>query len=202
MIQPNVYWTLVTPLARIIGLYTNVPSGGVIGADQQNWLASELADAGKAKTAIIVTMHHPIYSADDHHSGSPAMHAALNQAIATSKVYPDLVLAGHVHDYQRFTRQSSDGKQRVYVVAGGGGYHNLHHIAQVNGAQPPFGTSLNIDGDVVKLESYVDTTYGFLRVEVVDEYIVGKYYIVDKSGGGPASLFETFQIDWQNDQNM
>ena len=72
----------------------------------------------------------------------------------------------------------------------------------MNGAQPPFGTSLNIDGDVVKLESYVDTTYGFLRVEVNDEYIVGKYYIVDKSGAGPASLFETFQIDWQNDQNM
>jgi hypothetical protein len=27
---PNVYWTLVTPFATIIGLYTNVPEGGSI----------------------------------------------------------------------------------------------------------------------------------------------------------------------------
>jgi hypothetical protein len=28
MTQPNVYWTLNTPMATIIGLYTNVASGG------------------------------------------------------------------------------------------------------------------------------------------------------------------------------
>jgi acid phosphatase type 7 len=27
MIQPNVYWTLLTPMASIIGLYSNVPAG-------------------------------------------------------------------------------------------------------------------------------------------------------------------------------
>src|SRR5207245_8156426 len=34
MTQPNVYWTLETPLATIIGLYTNVPEGGKLGNDQ------------------------------------------------------------------------------------------------------------------------------------------------------------------------
>jgi acid phosphatase type 7 len=28
MIQPNVYWTLLTPYVTLIGLYTNVPEGG------------------------------------------------------------------------------------------------------------------------------------------------------------------------------
>jgi hypothetical protein len=204
MIQPNVYWSLITPFARIIGLYTNVPSGGVIGKDQQTWLESELGDAGNEKKAIMVTMHHPVYSADDHHSGSPAIHDALNKAIAKSGVHPDLVLAGHVHDYQRFTRQSPDDKDRMYIVAGAGGYHNLHQIAKVNGEKPPFGTSLNVEGDTVRLESYVDDRNGFLRVEVTNEYIVGKYYVVNKQaeGPGPARLADTFRVDWLNDKKM
>ena len=28
MVQPNVYWTLVTPMASFVGLYSNVPEGG------------------------------------------------------------------------------------------------------------------------------------------------------------------------------
>jgi hypothetical protein len=152
----------------------------------------------------MVTMHHPVYSADDHHSGSPAIHDALNKAIARTGVHPDLVLAGHVHDYQRFTRQSPDDKDRVYIVAGAGGYHNLHKIAKVNGEKPPFGTSLNVGEDKVRLESYVDDRNGFLRLEVTSEYIVGKYYVVNKQaeGPGPARLADTFRVDWLNDRNM
>jgi hypothetical protein len=204
MNQPNVYWTLMTPLARIIGLYTNVPAGGFIGQQQLTWLEDELKDAKQAGTAIIVTMHHPVYSADDHHSGSPAIHTALTTAIDKSGVHPDLVLAGHVHDYQRFTRQDPHGSERIYVVAGAGGYHNLHKIAKVNGEKPPFGTSLNVNGDVVTLESYVDDRNGFLRVDVSNEYIVGKYYTVNKTseGPGPAKLADTFRIDWQKDRTM
>ena len=32
---PNVYWTLVTPFATIIGIYTNVPEGGSVDSVQQ-----------------------------------------------------------------------------------------------------------------------------------------------------------------------
>jgi acid phosphatase type 7 len=39
MDQPNVYWTLqAAPFLTIIGLYTNVPGGGEVHADQQDWL--------------------------------------------------------------------------------------------------------------------------------------------------------------------
>src|SRR5216684_5434016 len=35
---PNVYWTMVTPLATFVGMYTNVPEGGSIDSVQQQWL--------------------------------------------------------------------------------------------------------------------------------------------------------------------
>jgi acid phosphatase type 7 len=47
MIQPNVYWTLETPFVTIIGLYSNVPDGGVIKQDQFDWFKGELESATK-----------------------------------------------------------------------------------------------------------------------------------------------------------
>ena len=42
MDQPNVYWTLdAAPFLTIIGLYTNVPSGGQVAQDQSTWLAGD-----------------------------------------------------------------------------------------------------------------------------------------------------------------
>src|SRR5438034_278520 len=60
MIQPNVYWTLEAPFVTIVGLYTNVPEGGVVHNDQAAWFTSELASAPTNK-ALIVALHHPVY---------------------------------------------------------------------------------------------------------------------------------------------
>src|SRR5947207_2025044 len=45
MTQPNVYWTLETPFATFIGLYSNVPEGGQLDDQQIAWFESELAEA-------------------------------------------------------------------------------------------------------------------------------------------------------------
>ena len=37
MVRPYVYWCLDKPLAYFIGLYTNVPEGGLIDTEQRNW---------------------------------------------------------------------------------------------------------------------------------------------------------------------
>jgi hypothetical protein len=42
MVQPNVYWTLLTPLTNFVGLYSNVPEGGEIRSPQTDWLVNEL----------------------------------------------------------------------------------------------------------------------------------------------------------------
>lgn len=122
---PNPYFTLTCPLATIVGVYSNVPEGGSIDSVQQQWLTNELATAPKDK-ALIVAIHHPIYSFDDHHSGSPRMADALQHAINDSRRVPNLVLTAHVHNYQRIEREIVSGQQTPFLVVGNGGYYHLH----------------------------------------------------------------------------
>jgi hypothetical protein len=197
MVQPNVFWTLTTPLVNIVGLYSNVPEHGVIHPDQQDWLNSELRNL-PTNIPLIIAMHHPVYSADDHHSGSDTMHQAVNMAIASSGRFPDLVLAGHVHNYQRFTRTTRD-RDILYVVAGAGGYHNLHRVARVNDDRVITPVTLSEDSDEVTLEKYLDDRHSFLRLEVTPTEIVGQCYSVprpqEKWSEG-TSLFDTFRFDF------
>jgi len=79
MTQPNVYWTLLTPLFNIVGLYSNVPAGGDIRSPQTEWLVEELKRL-PTNVPLMIALHHPIYSADDHHSGSTYMKEVLEHA--------------------------------------------------------------------------------------------------------------------------
>lgn len=201
MIQPNVYWTLLTPLVSVIGLYSNVPEHGVLHPDQLAWLIGELKTV-PASLPVLVTLHHPPYSADNHHGGSQPMHDALDSAFAKAGRWADMVLAGHVHDYQRFTRKvASTGRQIPYVVAGAGGYWHLHTIAKVNGVKPTLPVSMSLTGDTVTLESYVDDRHGFLRLEVGSNSISGKYYTVPRpqeSWSQSPKLADSFRLDTRN----
>jgi predicted phosphodiesterase len=200
MTQPNVYWTLLTPLVNIIGLYSNVPSGGEIDSPQTEWLAQELRSL-PSDVPVLVALHHPIYSADDHHSGSTVMKHVLETAATAAKRHPDMVIAGHVHNYQRFTKTMNDGTQVPYLVTGAGGYFNLHNMLKVNNQQmiPPV-TFNDEEGDPVTLERYCADHHGFMRLEVTDHLIRGSYYTVPRqhepySKGN--QLIEYFEFDWR-----
>jgi hypothetical protein len=173
MVQPNVYFTLNTPYATIVGLYTNVPEGGVVDQDQRDWFAGELKAADK-KIPLLVAMHHPIHSLDTYHSGSKTMAEVLSEAIAASGRRPDMVFAGHVHNYQRFTITGAGGKGDTgitpFIVAGNGGYHNLHKMARDNGQDLPTPYRAPQEDNVI-LESYVDDRFGFMRLEIHDDMI-------------------------------
>ena len=123
--QPNVYWTLNCPFVTIVGMYTNVPEGGSIDSIQQQWLTNEFATAPEDK-ALILALHHPVNSFDDHHSGSPAMADAVQHAINDSRRVPNMVLTAHVHNYQRIEREIVQGVPTPFLVAGAGGYYHLH----------------------------------------------------------------------------
>jgi len=201
MTQPNVYWTLQAPYATIIGLYTNVPQGGQLDNDQIAWFQAELQAAPEQK-ALIVAMHHPIYSFDTFHSGSVYMSQILAEAISATQRVPDLVLSGHVHNYQRFTRQFTDaaGQQRhiPYIVAGAGGYFHLHYEQALNGNPIAAGHTVQEGGTDVKLETYCDNRHGFLRLEVSANEITGTYLTVPRPQeiwGDPATPFDTFTLD-------
>ena len=59
----NVFWTLLTPLVNIVGLYSNVPEGGEIRSPQTDWLVNELKTL-PTNLPLLVALHHPVYSAD------------------------------------------------------------------------------------------------------------------------------------------
>jgi hypothetical protein len=121
MTQPNSYWTFNTPLCTIVGLYTNVPSGGDVREPQLSWFTKEIAAAPKDKP-LIVAMHHPVHSmAIGSHAGSKAMDTLLLNACKAAKRVPKMVLCGHVHNYQRFETEFL-GEPCTFVVAGMGGH--------------------------------------------------------------------------------
>jgi hypothetical protein len=173
MDQPNCYWTLESDHVTIIGLYSNVPSGGVITSEQEAWLIGEL-EAAPTDRPVIVTLHHPPYSVDAHHGGSRKMGEVLDKAFDTASRCPELVLAGHVHDAQFFVREAW-GKTIGYIVIGNSGYHNLHALA--SDATP--GEEL---APGVKFEYGDASEWGFLRLDITDGKINGTYNGVAKDG--------------------
>jgi predicted phosphodiesterase len=191
MTQPYVYWTLATPLATIIGLYSNVD--GQLDApgtfEQQRWLAQQLTDAPTDRW-VIVAVHHAPYSLDTTHGGYGEVGDALDRAFNATSRTPDLVLSGHVHNYQRFTRRMGD-KKIPYIVAGAGGYADseraLHKIAKEITA--PFQTSL---ADVT-LAACNDTEPGFLRLKVTKASIACEYYTIDFQNN-PQGVKDNFAI--------
>jgi acid phosphatase type 7 len=164
MTQPNPYWTLAAPFVTVLGLYTNVPQGGQLDDTQIAWLHTELS-AAAPDSAVILTMHHPPVSGDSFHGGSAYMFNLIDEARARSGRTPDLILAGHVHNYQRFTRTlEQDGAhwQIPYLVAGSGGYWHLHTMApDAKAAALPWALPGHDD---IQLDAWVDDRHGFLRI--------------------------------------
>lgn len=152
MMQPYPYWRLTTPLAYIIGLYTNIANGGVLddpaqpdAHPQYDWLVAQLRDVqrrntraaqrGAVRRAVLLALHYPPYSGTTNFAqrGDPtlgpsnATHAqplaeVLRQAFAASGQRPDVVLSAHTHLYQRLTHQSADGWETPYLIVGNGGH--------------------------------------------------------------------------------
>lgn len=194
---PNVYWTLTTPLATILGLFSNVgETEGEIHQDQIDWFRGELT-AADPSLALIVAVHHPPFSGDTEHAGSSAIEAVLFDSFQATGRYPNLILSGHVHNYQRFTKvvQGPAGPVEIpCVVAGAGGYTKLGKLHKVRGANPGVPMPL---GDGLSLEQYDQDNFGFLRLEVSKTEIVGAYLSAPYSSGSEpvAKTVETFVVD-------
>jgi hypothetical protein len=190
MTQPYVYWTLGTPFATIVGLYSNV--GGTLDArgtsEQLQWFQQQVHNAPLNK-ALIVAVHHPPYSLDTSHGGYPDIEIALDRVIQATGRIPTSVLSGHVHSYQRFERKV-DSKKLTYVVAGAGGYANspklLHKIESDASGQrlhPGYQTTR----PDLRLMSYDDQEPGFLRITIDNKKktLTSDYFLVPFNGIPP-----------------
>jgi hypothetical protein len=200
MTQPGVYFTLDTPCASIIGLYSNVlEHPGVISSqkgmfplpdDQLTFLGAELtrlkADHDSNQRAIILAVHHPPVSFDGVHGSSPTMANEIDGVCEAADVWPDMVLSGHAHLYQRFSR-SLNGRTIPYVVSGSGG-HLLH--------EPRSGAPGA--GDVIgNYTIAVDPIFelGYLRVKVDMAAKPNPTLTVDFVSQAPTPTNDNFTLD-------
>ncbi|MBV8073475.1 MAG: metallophosphoesterase [Acidobacteriaceae bacterium] len=197
MCLPNVYFTLDGPHATIIGMYTNVPEGGSIDSVQQQWLTNEFANAPEDK-ALVVALHHPIYSFDDHHSGSPRMADVVQHAINDSRRVPNIVLSAHVHNYQRIEKEVGDNSI-PFIVAGHGGYYHLHgmNIDEGKGgkhtAKKGKHSGSVTDTDTgAHLISSNHTNHGYMTLTITPDEISGVVSLVEEKHYPADPAFDTF----------
>jgi hypothetical protein len=138
MTQPGVYFTLEAPFVSIIGLYSNVLDGpGVISSEGKKYpsmndnqlvfLKAELARLKPAheagQRAVLIAVHHPPASADGVHGGTVGLANDIDACCTASGFWPDAILSGHAHLYQRFSRTVPGLARTIpYVVSGSGGF--------------------------------------------------------------------------------
>jgi uncharacterized protein YukJ len=121
--QPGVYFTLDHPLVSIIGLYSNCgESLGWLNDAQLMFLYQELVRlkalrAGGLPAVMLAIHHFPRWFPGEKDPTSTAIDATCKKA----GFWPDAVICGHAHLYQRIVRQDT-GQDIPYFVVGAGGY--------------------------------------------------------------------------------
>jgi Calcineurin-like phosphoesterase len=200
MTQPGVYFTMDAPFVKIIGLYSNTSEtvGTIEGpkndTQQLQFLTAQLQAAVTERSqgdrrAIILAVHHPPFTGSVSQFPSPAMLKDIDTACTQAAIMPDLVLSGHAHLYERYSR-TVGGRQIPYIVAGMGGYYNLSNIKTgTNGLPPkPPLTGTDSQGNPLTLEAFSESTFGFLRLAVGASSIVVDAIGVDEETGKTSTL--------------
>lgn len=191
MTQPGVYFTIDAPFVSIIGLYSNVLDGpGVISSqsghfplvnDQVAFLTSELKRLKPARTkgdrAVLLAVHHPPLSVDAKHGGSTGLETDINTACKAAGLWPDIVLSGHAHLYQRFTRALPSGQQIPYIVAGCGGFA----VTKPQEKLPP--APVTIGDHTLEIDPLLD--FGYLTLTTDAKTITVTFRAVSPTGVQP-----------------
>jgi hypothetical protein len=115
------------------------------------------------------------------------MKKLLEEGCAQAKRAPDVVLSGHVHDYQRFSAPLYNKKNVPFIVAGAGGYNKRLHVlgAVFQNAKSAKKFPVQIQGEPELLENFNDTDHGYLRVTVTKKDITLDYVIVPDPSSNP-----------------
>jgi hypothetical protein len=110
-----------------------------------------------------------------------------------------MVLSGHAHLYERYTR-TIQNSQVPFLVAGMGGYWNLSGMKKGSNNQPPATpfTGTDASGNKLVLEKFNSTTFGYLKLTVSAASIACTFYGVTAGTGGQAaavSVMDQFTLD-------
>ncbi len=195
-IQPGVFFTFDAPFVRILAIYSNtledpgvIANGGPysgLGVTQLDFLTAALtrAKTEKYQGALLIASHHPSYTISKH-GWSTLMTSQIDAICDEVGLWPHAVLAGHAHNYQRFTRARSNKTQIPYIVCGNGG-HGLQRLSKAGNPlrAPQIIQNASSSIDQVVFENYDDGDYGYLRVIVTTSQLRIEYH--PASDGGAA----------------
>ncbi|KAK4281638.1 hypothetical protein QN277_013106 [Acacia crassicarpa] len=152
----NLYYSFEVASTHVImlGSYTDFDSA----SDQYKWLQSDLTRIDRLTTPwVIVLLHAPWYNTNEAHQGEgESMRKAMEELLYKARV--DLVFAGHVHAYERFTRiydNKADSCGPMYVTVGDGGNRE--------------GLALKFKDPGSPLSVFREASFGHGRLRIVNE---------------------------------
>ncbi|KAI4300454.1 hypothetical protein L6164_033831 [Bauhinia variegata] len=152
----NLYYSFEVAGTHILmlGSYTHFD----VDSDQYKWLRADLAKIERRRTPwVIAIVHAPWYNTNDAHQGEgESMRQAMEELLYKARV--DLVFAGHVHAYERFTRiydNEADSCGPMYVTIGDGGNRE--------------GLALTFKNPRSPLSLYREPSFGHGRLRIVNE---------------------------------
>ncbi|KAL0338615.1 UNVERIFIED_CONTAM: Purple acid phosphatase 22 [Sesamum angustifolium] len=151
----NLYYSFDVAGVHIImlGSYTDFDSN----SNQYKWLQGDLARVDRRKTPwILVIIHAPWYNSNLAHKGEgESMRTAMEKILYEARV--DVVFAGHVHAYERFSRvydNKADECGPVHVTIGDGGNRE--------------GLAMLFENPSPSISAYREPSFGHGRLRIVN----------------------------------
>ncbi|KAJ4705187.1 Purple acid phosphatase, partial [Melia azedarach] len=152
----NLYYSFDVAGTHVImlGSYTDFDSDSA----QYKWLEADLAKVDRKTTPwIFVLLHAPWYNTNTAHQGEgESMRKSMEHLLYKARV--DVVFAGHVHAYERFTRiydNKADPCGPIYITIGDGGNRE--------------GLALKFKKAASKLSVFRESSFGHARLRILDE---------------------------------
>ncbi|GMY25179.1 purple acid phosphatase 22-like [Fagus crenata] len=127
-------------------------------SSQYKWLVADLAKIDRKKTPwVVVLLHAPWYNTNTAHQGEgDSMRKAMEELLYNARV--DVVFAGHVHAYERFTRIYNNKETQcgpLYVTIGDGGNRE--------------GLALSFNSPPSPLSLFREASFGHGRLRILNQ---------------------------------
>ena len=116
-------WYSVAVGSRLIGIALDTDTSLLPDSPQRTWLEGQIAALDPQVRVVLIVMHHPpltavqtVKLADHNARPNEQALAAYLQTAAAHSAARFVVIAGHIHNYERFAQEGV-----TYLVSGGGG---------------------------------------------------------------------------------